>query len=39
MDKTEKKTVKQTQPKKLMSFREFRKSNYVPTKPKGPKRK
>jgi carbohydrate-binding DOMON domain-containing protein len=39
MDKTQTQTATPTEPKKLMSFREFLKSNYVPTKPKGPKKK
>jgi hypothetical protein len=39
MDKIETQTATPTQPKKLMFVREFLKSNYVPTKPKGPKRK
>ena len=39
MDKTQTQTAIPTEPKKLMSFREFLKSNYVPTKPKGPKKK
>jgi len=39
MDKIETKTATPTQPKKLMSFREFLKSNYVLMRPKKPKRK
>jgi hypothetical protein len=39
MDKTQTQTATPTEPKKLMSFREFLKSNYVPTKSKGPKKK